>query len=501
MSGVRVRFAPSPTGKFHVGLARTALFNFLFARHHGGSFLLRIEDTDKERSKVEYEYEIKETLEWLGMNWDEEPIHQSKRYQVYRESAEKLIRAGKAFRCFCTVGGNLDDRSEGQKQGMMSGCTADCKSLDSESVQARMESGESPVIRFCCPAGTTSFRDAVFGEIKVENEEIGDFIILRSDGSPVYHWAVVVDDSDMRITHVIRGVDHLKNTIKHILLYNALGISPPIHAHLPMILGPDKKKLSKRHSQLPAHDGKRILHLVEDYKEEGYLPEALVNFLALLGWSPGTDDEILSRGALIGDFDLDRVNKKDAIFDPEKLAWMNGSYIRTMSDEALVEACLPFLRRAGLIKSGDETGMSIARSVLPLVQERMKTLSESVDQTEYFFRTYPRIEEKAKRKHLTRKDAADKLRRLSAAWSNLDVFTLETTEGALRELAEQMQLSPGKLIHPARVALTGRMKGPGLFDIVVVLGKDIVIDRLAKAAEIAEMNGESSNGRTCGSGP
>ncbi len=486
MSAVRVRFAPSPTGKFHVGLARTALFNFLFARHEGGEFLLRIEDTDAGRSRIEFENEIMDVLTWLGIQWDETPLRQSDRLEIYKKEAFDLVETGKAYRCFCRHDISEKARKAIQEQGGQLGCSGACPGLDPSEISHRVSRGDPFVLRLLTPPGVTTFRDMVFGEITVDNSEMGDFVLLRSDGTPVYHLAVVIDDESMGVTHVIRGVDHLKNTAKHIQLYAALGGNAPVYAHLPMILGPDKQKLSKRHSLVPEGDRRRVLHLVEEYRDAGYLSDALVNFLALLGWSPGSGEELLSRNELVKEFMIERASKKDAIFDPEKLTWMNGYYIRSLSPERFSECCLPFLERADLISLANSAEVEYARCVLPLIQERAKTLADAAELTEYFFLKAPVMEEKAVRKHLTRPGAADKLRRLKSVWESLPAFTLEATEESLRGMAEEMGLSPGKLIHPTRVAMTGRMKGPGLFELAAALGRERVLERLEWATAIAQ---------------
>ena len=370
-------------------------------------------------------------------------------------------------------------------------------------MEAKIASGTAFVVRLAVPEGRTSFRDLVYGEVKVGNEEFGDFVILRANGTPIYHLAVVLDDAQMGITHVIRGVDHLGNTPKHIHLYRALGIELPVYAHLPMILGPDKRRLSKRHSL--RQDGKHFMaHDVQDYRKKGFLPDALINFIAFLGWSPGDDREIMGLEELCSEFALERVNKSNAIFDPEKLSWMNGNYIRNLSLDDFVEQAIPFLRESGLLDPEGSVDMVYVQRSLALVQDRMKALSDVAEATSYFFEKEPRIEDKAMNKHLTKPGTADILRRLRVVWQALPMLSEEDAEKSLRSLAEALDAKVAKLVHPARVSLTGRTYGPGLFELVEVLGKDRVLQRLERAALLAERigrDGESSNGRTCGSGP
>lgn len=484
MNEVRVRFAPSPTGRLHVGVARTALYNFLFARHHHGAFLLRIEDTDRQRSTAAFEDDVIDSLNWLKLAWDEPLLRQSERLHAYRIVAERLQKSGRAYRCFCSHAELEEKRREAEKRGGSWVYDGTCRNLSEQDVGEKLARGEPHTLRLAIPDGPTSFSDLVFGEVTVENQEFGDFVILRADGSPVYHLAVVVDDLEMGISHVIRGVDHLGNTPKHIQLYTALGVAPPMYAHLPMVLGPDKQKLSKRHTTQPGMKH-FIAHLVGDFQERGYLPEAMVNFMALLGWSPGDDREIMGTEELIESFSLERVNRSNAVFDPEKLAWMNGHYIRNLPPARFEQLATPYLERNFVEHSMDLKDHTYVSDVLSLIQERIRVLSEVGEAAAPFFGDLSAIEEKAFRKHLTKSGASDILGRLKAVWQDLPCFTVDAVEESLRQLADELDVSAGKLIHPARVALTGRTQGPGLFELVVVLGKERVVGRLEKAKQLA----------------
>ena len=333
MSELRVRIAPSPTGTIHVGLVRTALYNWLLARQHNGKFILRIEDTDPTRSTEASANAIIDGFKWLGITFDEGPFYQSQRFPIYRDYAQRLVKEGKAYYCYCTAE-NLDkERQEAWAVKHIWRYDRRCLALPADE-KAKRENEQTPhTIRFMVPEGKVSFADAIHGTIERDSTEIEDFILMRADGSPTYNFAVVVDDALMKLTHIIRGVEHITSTSKQILLYRAMGFPVPQFAHLPVILGKDRKKLSKRFGAAS----------VDDFKKEGYLPEALINFLALLGWSPGGDREILAVADMIHEFSLERVNKSDAIFDEEKLAWMNSEYLRNAPDERLAELIRPFL--------------------------------------------------------------------------------------------------------------------------------------------------------------
>ena len=487
MADIRVRFAPSPTGYLHIGGARTALFNWLFARKNGGKFLLRIEDTDQARSGWEMVQAILEGLKWLGLHWDEEPIFQSSRIEIYNRYAQELIQKGRAYYCYCSPERLEEERKRAAKERRAFRYDGRCRNL-TEAEKERLErEGVPKVVRFRVPEGVTSFDDHVHGRVEFQNSEIDDFVILRSDGFPTYHLAVVVDDKLMGITHVIRGDDHLSNTPKQILLYRAFGWDPPEFAHVPLILGPDKSRLSKRHGATA----------ISEYAETGILPEAMVNYLALLGWSPGEDREIMSLEELIQRFDLKGISPRNAIFDERKLEWMNSQYINSLSDEELTERVLPFLRKAKLV---DETyDRAYLIKVIGLLKSRMKRLTDFVQFGRYFFLDPEEFEQKGVEKYWRRDGVADHLRALSSELSELEEFNVKNIEEKTRGLADRLGVKAGDLIHPTRLALTGFTVGPGLFEVMEVLGKEVVLRRLGRAVEV--LSGESSSGRTRGSGP
>jgi glutamyl-tRNA synthetase len=463
---VRVRFAPSPTGYLHVGGARTALFNWLFARHYGGQFILRIEDTDFARSSEEMVEGILKGMRWLGLTWDEGPFFQSQRMDRYRELAGSLLQTGHAYRCFCGI-----EEGAGRKR-----YTADqpsiehaCSALAPGESDSRAQSGEPFAIRFRVPPEKTSFNDQVFGKIEVDNANLEDFVLLRSDGIPTYHLGVVADDMDMKITHVIRGADHISNTPKQILLYRAAGAPIPEFAHLPLILGPDKQRLSKRHGATS----------VMTYAEMGYLPDAFFNFLSLLGWSPGDDREVVSRQELIELFSLKGVGKANAVFGLDKLDWFNGQYIRGASQESLRDIVRNELRCAKLWDADRNARSTEALdAVIELVKSRVKKPGDFSSIFKYFFTDEFDYDQAAADKFL--KDP--KLRALVPAliqqYSADAAFTLQSTEATLRALAEKEGVKAGLLINALRVGLTGQGVAPGLFEIMMVLGRERTMGRL-----------------------
>lgn len=471
---VVVRFAPSPTGFLHIGGARTAIFNWLFARKHGGKFFLRIEDTDQQRSGEEMTRAIIDSLLWLGLDWDEEPIKQSNRLSVYREVAHRLVAEGKAYRSFATAE-ELDaarQRAAAEKREFR---YRDEFPRVSAGDEEKLLSEDKPfAIRMPVPPGITVFEDQVHGPVSFDNALIDDFVILRSDGQPTYHLAVVVDDHDMGITHILRGDDHISNTPKQILLYNALGWNMPSFAHVPLILGPDKTRLSKRHGATA----------VGEYEKKGYLPEALFNFLALLGWSPGDDREILSREELIQLFDIRGISKSNAVFDEKKFEWMNGEYLSKVEVsrlEQLVNAA--FRNTAGVFEQNLLDDHAYVRQVIALLKPKVKTIPDFVKFGAYFFAEPAEFEESAKAKHWQDPATAGRLRELANELEQLPEFTAAATENCLRALAEKIGIKAGNLIHPARLALTGFGVSPSFFDVITVLGKQKAVQRLRKAAE------------------
>ncbi len=470
---VRVRFAPSPTGLLHIGSAHTGLFNWLFARREKGRFLLRIEDTDTARSRPEWVDAIFEVLEWMGMDWDEEVVYQSRRFDRHVARARALVESGKAYRCYYQP----EELEAKKKQALAEGRSwrndrryADITDAEAEALEA---DGRKPVIRLKIPEGKTVFQDRILGEIAVENETIDDLVIVRSNGTPLYHLAVVADDVDMNVSHVIRGIDHVTNTAKHIHLFQALGAELPEFAHLPSILGEDKKKLSKRHGAVS----------VSEYRDAGYLPDAVVNFLSLLGWQTGDDQEFFTRAELMERFSLDQVHKRDTVFDLRKFEWLNGQHIMTLPNEELWTLSKPFLVRAGLIGDGQPINHDYAMEVVGLLRERCRTLADFAVQGRFFFTDEFEYNPKAVRKHWSKDpDAvAARIGWLRDEFDALAKFDTEAVEEVVRNLSEREGLKAAQFIHPCRVALTGEMAGPSLFHLIAVLGKEACIDRLERA--------------------
>jgi glutamyl-tRNA synthetase len=469
---VRVRFAPSPTGYLHVGGARTALFNWLFARHHEGKFILRIEDTDFSRSSEAMVEGILDGMRWLGLTWDEGPFYQSQRLDRYREFAAELIKSGNAYRCFCGIEDSAERKNypEGQSQIPEHACS----SILSEESDHRASAGEAYAVRFRIASGKTSFKDSVFGNIEVENSILEDFVLLRSDGIPTYHLSVVVDDLDMAITHVIRGADHISNTPKQVLIYRAAGCPLPEFAHLPLILGPDKQRLSKRHGATS----------VMAYAELGYQPEAFFNFLSLLGWSPGDDREILSREELIALFSLKGVGKANAVFGTEKLDWFNGQYIRNAAPESLREMVTAQLKAAGIWHepTTDFLPQSLD-TILELIKSRARKLSDFSTTFKAFFTDDFVYDPVAAEKFLTDPKLKDLIPALLKEYNAAALFTLQSTEDSLRKLAEIAGVKAGLLINAVRVGLTGQGVAPGLFEVMQVLGRQRTLARLKRLSE------------------
>lgn len=485
-STVRVRFAPSPTGSPHIGNIRTALFTWLFARKHRGVFILRIEDTDRARYVEGSVQEIMDSLRWLGLDWDEGPYFQSERLPLYREVAEKLVKTGHAYRCYCTPERLEELRRQQEAAKQPTGYDRKCRYLSDEE-RAKIEAEGTPhVVRFAMPLeGETVFHDEIRGEIRFENALIDDFVMLKSDGYPTYHLASVTDDHYMGITHVIRGEEWISSTPRHVQMYLALGWEMPRFAHLPMILGTDRKKLSKRHGSV---------QFVE-YIQQGYLPEAMFNFLALLGWSADEDRELYSREELIERFDLSGVQENPAIFDGQKLLWMNGVYIRRKPIEELTQLCLPYLQEAGLMpQNPTPEQIAYAQRVIALEAERMKLLSEVVALTEYFFRDTLEYEEKGVRKWFTQPYVPQMLEMLIGRYNALEPFDVERIEAATRAVAEELGVSAAQVIHPTRVAVSGRTVGPGLFEMIEVMGKERVLQRLRAAQEMVRREVQAKEG-------
>jgi glutamyl-tRNA synthetase len=476
----RVRFAPSPTGFLHVGGARTALFSWLFARHTGGTFVLRIEDTDFERSSADMVTGILEGLRWLGMDWDEGPFYQSHRLELYSQTASRLIESGHAYHCFCTREELEFRRASAAEAGAMPRYDGLCRSISRAEAQGRIDQGERAVVRFMVPReGVTTFQDAVFGPMEFANAELEDFVLLRSDGIPTYHLSVVTDDLDMRMTHIIRGADHLSNTPKQVLLYQALGASLPVFAHLPLILGPDKTRLSKRHGATS----------VMAYKEMGIVPEAFRNFLALLGWNPGEaakqsegpDREIFLTEELIRMFSLDGIAHSNAVFNNEKLAWYNTEYIRAYDPSLLLPLIEEEWRAVNYqpTRSREEILAAIA-----LLQPRARSLKDFASTFLAYFGDQFAMDEAAVKKFLSDSAVRQMLAELGRRYATLGNFTEVATEELLRIYAAEKGIKAGALINGARVALTGQAVAPSLFAVMLCLGQATVVRRLEAAAEL-----------------
>jgi glutamyl-tRNA synthetase len=481
---IRVRFAPSPTGYLHVGGARTALFNWLLARRHGGAFVLRIEDTDVERSSDAMVEGILDGLRWLGLDWDEGPkisgpygpYFQSERLAIYREDAELLVRRGAAYFCYCTPEELKARREAAEAQGDGWRYDRACCTLTSDEIAAREREKRPRAIRVRVPDGAMAFDDLVHGRIEFDGSNLEDFIVMRSDGYPTYHLTVVSDDVRMKITHVIRGDDHISNTPKQLLLYRALGAEPPHFAHVPLILGPDRKRLSKRHGATS----------VVDYAARGYLPEAMINFIGLLGWSPGSGDrEIFTREELTAAFDLAGISGGDAVFNVEKLDWFNQQYMMRLSGDDLVGRVEPVMREAGLWRdtySSSERGW-LAR-VLDLLKPRVRRLPDFSSEGTFFFKDVE-LDDAAVAKHLKPAGTRPLLQAMIAAIERSSSFTAAELETLVRGLAAERGVKAGALIHATRVAVTGRGNSPGLFEVLELLGCERTLERLAAAVPFA----------------
>ena len=461
---VRVRFAPSPTGHLHIGGARTALFNWLYAKHNKGTFILRIEDTDRTRSTEEYIDAIIEGMKWLDLDWDEGPYRQTDRFDVYRRYTEKLLNEGKAYYCYCLPEELEQRRQEALVQGKSPKYDGRCRNLQDPIP------GKNPAVRFRMPQeGETAVNDLIKGKTVFDNACLDDLIIMRSDGTPTYNFTVVVDDVDMNITHVIRGDDHLNNTPKQIHIYNALGYEVPLFAHLPMILGADKTRLSKRHGAVS----------VMAYKEMGYLPDALVNYLVRLGWSYG-DQEIFTRDELIQYFSFDKVGKSAAVFNPEKLLWLNSQYIINSSAEELAEMVVPFLIKEKVISEGQTLDKEWLSKAIDTQKERSRTLIELANSLRYYISEDVEYNEKAKIKFLNEKSLPYLIELKDSIVSISDFSALEI-EKVFTSIIEKHGIKLGNLAQPVRVAMTGKTESPGIFEVIEIAGKEKTLKRLEKA--------------------
>ena len=500
-SAPRVRFAPSPTGYLHVGGARTALFNWLFARQFGGTLVLRIEDTDLERSTPEMVEGILQGMQWLGLNWDEGPYYQTQRIDLYRSAAARLLASGAAYPCFCTKEELERMRTKAAADKRPPRYEGICRKLDPAEVSRRKTAGDPAALRFAVPeSGSTSFDDAVFGKVEFANTEIEDFVLLRNDGSPTYHLSVVADDIDLRISHIIRGADHISNTPKQVLLYRALDAPLPVFAHVPLILGPDKTRLSKRHGATS----------VIAYREEGIVPEAFRNFLALMGWTPPSGapeatKEVLGDADLIRLFTLDSISKSNAVFDRAKLDWFNTEYIRAYSAERLLPLIeeewkkqgVPhfsrFLREVGLSNEATppqtdrESFFTDRKSLLAtinLLKSRARSLKDFAGSFRAFFSDEFNPDPAAVEKFLNDESVRKLLIELGGRYAELQNFTEENTEKLLRDFAAEKGVKAGALINGARVALTGQGVAPSLFAVMQTLGKTRTASRLRAVEDL-----------------
>jgi glutamyl-tRNA synthetase len=470
-ANIRVRIAPAPSGYLHVGTARTAIFNYLFARYNGGKFLVRIEDTDEKTAKPELIDPILDALKWLGVDWDEPPVFQSQRLEIYPRFIEELLKTGKAYRCFLTPEELDAERKILQKEKKP--IRFSDRDLTEDQITERLNRGVPFAVRMKIPEGESSYDDLVLGKITRNNNEIEDFAISRNDGRALYNMAVVVDDHDMRITHVIRGNDHINNTFKQIMIYKALNCEVPQFAHVPLILRPDKSKVSKRKGDKD----------VAEFGREGILPEALFNFLCLLGWSPKDDREYLSKSELVDIFRLENINPSNPIFNEEKLLAMNAEYIRSYPEFKLAQLTAPMFVEAGLTtRYWLETRWEYLLRIIALLKERSRRLTDFPEQALYFFYSEFDYDENAATKNFN-DDGLKYLQKLSDSIESMEIYNKENLEQVFNDAAEELNVKRGKLIHPTRLAVSGVPHGPGLFDLLEVLGKDQVLIRMQRAID------------------
>lgn len=482
MERIRVRFAPSPTGPLHIGGARSALFNYLYAKQNNGDFILRMEDTDLERSTKESEENIKSSLKWLGIEWNEgidvggphEPYRQTERLASYQKAVNQLMRDGYAYYCYCSEEECEAERRQLMDQGETPRYLGKCRNLTEEQKRRLEEEGRKPVVRFRVPDHQTiTIQDMVRGEVSFEAEGMGDYIIVKSDGIPTYNFAVVIDDAEMEVTHVIRGEEHLSNTPRQILIYNALGLKLPRFAHISLILGKDRSKMSKRHGSTS----------VVAYRNQGYLPEALINFLALLGWAPEGEEEIFSMARLTEIFSLDRVSKSPAIFDMEKLKWINGSYLRNIEPERLKMLALPYLQEAGFVgQELTEEEDAWASLVIETLRNYLSCLGDIKERLEMFMGQCVDFETEEARSVLLGESVPQVVNLFAAKMKEAEVLTPEAVKGILKQIRKDTGLGGSQVFMPLRVALTGQVHGPDLDKLVAILGKEVVMNRLKDSA-------------------
>lgn len=481
MSQVRVRFAPSPTGYLHIGGARTALYNWILARQMNGKMILRIEDTDTERLKDDSISQILASLRWLGLDWDEGPekggdfgpYFQSQRLSLYKKEAQRLVDEGKAYYCFCTKEELELVREEQRKNKLPFRYSGKCRRLTSEKVQKYLNEGRPYVIRLKVPyEGEVVVNDLIRGKVTFQMDQMDDYIIQKSNGMPTYNFACVVDDNAMNITHVLRAEEHLSNTPKQILIYEALGYKLPKFGHMPMILAPDRSKLSKRHGATS----------VEEFKDQGFMSEAIINYLTLLGWSPGENQEIFSIEDTIAKFSLDKVSKNAAIYDTNKLSWINGQYLTLLDADTITRRAIPYMIESGLISEKDvKDNYEYIKEVVSLVKEKVRLLPEIASASEYFFKEVNEYDPKGVKKRFLKDNVVDVLEEGKKALEQLEEFDIENTEKVYREVIDRLGIKSGDLIHPTRLAISGRTVTPGLFEVMALLGKEVCIRRIDKA--------------------
>ena len=457
---IKVRFAPSPTGFLHIGGVRTALFNWLFARRHGGKFILRIEDTDLSRSTEESIQEILESMRWLGLDWDEGPFRQTERQEIYTKKIMHLLSTGKAYHCYCTPEELDQKRNDAQKAGLKPKYDGTCRK--------RTDTPEKPyVVRFKAPKeGSVVVEDMLRGKVIFDIAELDDLIIQRTDGTPTYNFVVVVDDSEMGITHVIRGDDHLSNTPRQCLLYDALDFKRPRFSHISMILGQDKTRLSKRHGATSALA----------YRDMGYMPDAMINYLARLGWSHG-DQEIFSREEMIEHFSFESVHTSAAVFDADKLSWLNEHYIKSTPTQELAKHLEPHLVKTKVLQKDHGLSWQEIARVVPCLNERSKTLLEMAEKSAFFFKQQVEFDEKARNKFLT-DEAKPLIEKIITELAALESYSVENIESLFKKIVEEEGMKLGKLAQPVRVALTGATVSPGIYDVILLLGKEETLKRL-----------------------
>lgn len=483
-SNVRVRIAPSPTGYLHLGLARTALFNWLFAKHNNGKFILRVDDTDVKRSTDESLNNIIDSFQWLGMDFDEGygiggdlgPYAQSERLDVYSEYTQKLLETGAAYYCYCTKEELDEEREQAKEQRNPYIYSGECRNLTSEERKKYEAEGRKPSVRLKVDDKLITVHDLVKGDVEFRTGILGDFIIVRPNGMPMYNYASAIDDITMNISHIIRADEHLANTPKQILIYQALNCPLPEFAHVPLVLGKQGEKLSKRHGATS----------VEEYRKQGYVPEAMINYLVRLGWSYDDQEEVFSVDELIEKFTLDRVGKSGGIFDQQKLLWLNGEYIAKMNIDTRTKAVIPFLREAGLLDEDiSEEKYEWIKDIVTAVGDRLKTLTQIVDYAGSFFVDKLEYDEKAVQQRLRKDYVPQMLEDLKARLRTAEPFDEANLEEVIRAFAEESGLSASKIIHPLRVALTGKSVGPGIFETVALLGREKAIQRLNEGIELA----------------